>query len=347
MEEIPALQLICPEELPRSYDDLRQRMTAQVSSVLELYLSRPRAGSVEDSLCAVGESLRALGEREFPRAERGAPSEVADPDSHDQYCRILRVVDSESLHVFVGAVLRAYEELLEDAIKGGSSLMPEQGGALRASFECLLDLCGGSKAAAIAWAGKQYFELPRTGLLELNPLHRWIRGHHVFLVLIQGLIVALNCFESAHREGAKEDCFSALELATLLMNGSSAALHYAGDFPSDVYDETVRPTMMPPNVLPGMSGVLARDHCHLVKLLHSHRSLFKTLEPELKQPYHDFVAAFACAYDAHKVVCAHFRGGERPSLLNGNTGHSGVELLEELKATRTKGYGLAERAVKA
>jgi hypothetical protein len=161
----------------------------------------------------------------------------------------------------------------------------------------------------------------------------------VFLVLIQGLIVAMNCFVSAHAEDSLEDSFSALELATLLMDGSSAALHYAGDFPTTEYDETVRPTMMPPNVLPGMSGILARDHRHLIKLLQSQRTLFQIIEPNLRQRYQEFVTAFGRTYDAHKLVCSHFRGDERPSLLNGNAAESGVELLDELKSVRLRSLG--------
>jgi hypothetical protein len=178
-------------------------------------------------------------------------------------------------------------------------------------------------------------------------LRRWVQGHHVFLILIQGLIISLNCFESAFNDDAREESLNALELATALMDGSSAALHHAGDFPSVVYEETVRPTMMPPNVPPGMSGILARDHRHLIKLLHSQRPLYGALEPTLKQKYNEFVTAFGRAYDAHKLVCAHFRGGERPSLLNGEAEQSGVELLEELKRSRLKGFIPADRVAGA
>jgi len=337
MMEISALLLLSPEELPKSYRELHQRRTTEISSLRNF--SPPAGTSLEHVLREVRCSLSNLGKREFPPAEMRSACEAADSDSHDEYCRICRVEDPDTLYVFTRSILKAYEELLEDTVSGGSSLTQDQWIALRAAFECLLHVVAGSKSAAQVRAELQVFDNMPVDTVWCDPLSRWIRGHHVFLVLIQGLIVAINCFVSAHAEDSLEDAFSALELATLLMHGSSASLHYAGDFPTSDYDETVRPTMMPPNVPPGMSGILARDHRHLIKLLQSQRNLFHAIEPGLRKKYEEFVTAFGCTYDAHKLVCSHFRGDERPSLLNGNATESGVELLDDLKSVRLRSLG--------
>lgn len=347
MTEIPALVLLSPEELPKSYRDLQRRRTTEIAGLLQLDFPRSTGTSIEHVLREVSSSLSNLGERQFPTAQTPSACETADSHSHDEYCRIRRVEDPDTLYVFTASILKAYEELLEDAVSGGSSLTQKQWLALRAAFESLLHLVAGSKSAAQIRAELEVVHIKQVDTLWCDPLNRWIRGHHVFLVLIQGLIVAINCFVTAQAEDSPEDAFSALELATLLMDGSSASLHYAGDFPTSDYDETVRPSMMPPNVPPGMSGILAVDHRHLIKLLQSQRNLFRAIAPGLRQKYEEFVTAFGCTYDAHKLVCAHFRGDERPSLLNGNAAESGVELLDDLKSVRLRSLGHRTEIAKA
>jgi hypothetical protein len=202
----------------------------------------------------------------------------------------------------------------------------------------MLEYASGTQAASTGWESHAFPSFPWPALKESDRLQRWIRGHHVFLIIIQGLILSLNCFESAQLSHQAGTSASSLQLATLLMEGANAALHYAADFPAVDYDKSVRPTMMPPHVPAGMSGVLARDHRYLLQLLHGRRELFASLEPNLHREYQEFVAAFGGAYDAHKIVCAHFRGDERPSLLNTDAQQTGVELLEELKHSRINSF---------
>lgn len=347
MKDIPELLLIEPEELPKSYSDIRRRSSERISCALNHSGWQPSDASAEKILQAVGCSLKIIGDVSFPTIKTPTNNHVADSDSHDEYCRIKRVADSNTLHVITKATLCAYEALLKDALTGGSSLTPKQWADLHTAFRSLLHLIGQNEPVTKNWANQEIMNGSHSGLDKRGAIRRWIQGHHVFLILIQGLIISLNCFESAFNDGVLEEGLSALELATALMDGSSAALHHAGDFPPSVYNETVRPTMMPPNVLPGMSGILARDHRHLVKLLHSQHPLYATLESPLRQKYNEFVAAFGCAYEAHKLVCTHFGGGERPSLLNKNAQQSGVELLEELKYNRLKGFSQADRVARA
>jgi hypothetical protein len=347
MNDIPELLLIEPEELPRSYSDIRRRRSERISCALNHSQWQRSTASAEEILEAVGHSLTIIGEVSFPAVNIPSDKQVADSDSHDEYCRIKRVVDTDTLHVITKATLCAYEALLKDALTSGSSLTPKQWGDLHTAFRSLLQLIGQDEPVTKNWANQNSMNGLHSGVDQRGALRRWIQGHHVFLILIQGLIISLNCFESAFHDGVLEEGLSALEVATALMNGSSAALHHAGDFPPSIYNENVRPTMMPPNVLPGMSGILARDHRHLVKILHSQRPLYGTLEPPLKQKYNEFVAAFGGTYEAHKLVCAHFGGAERPSLLNENAQQSGVELLDELKHNRLRVFSHADRVARA
>src|ERR1044072_9876397 len=113
---IPALLLINPEDLPRSYSDIQRRRTEHIANVLNLHLSQPCATSIAHPQQAVVNTWRALGEREFPQEELHLPRELADPDSHDDYCCIVRVSDSDTLHVFVSAILKAYEKKINHNI---------------------------------------------------------------------------------------------------------------------------------------------------------------------------------------------------------------------------------------
>jgi len=249
---------------------------------------------------------------------------VADSTSHDEYCRIRRVHSSNAPATFIRAVSRGYSELIIGASRDGSSLGPQHWRVLHASFECLLGFATGHMGVAASWESDPYPEIAWPPSAVGDPLERWISGHHVFLVLIQGLIVSLNCFYSAASNDSETAACDCLDLATLLMHGSGAALHYTADFPRSDYDMMVRPTMMPPNVQEGMSGVLARDHRYFVQVLHSNRSLIDRLSGSLKDKYSEFARAFSGTYDSHKLVCAHFGGSERPSLLNAVGEQSGV-----------------------
>lgn len=78
-------------------------------------------------------------------------------------------------------------------------------------------------------------------------LQRWHAGHHVFFVLIQGIIVALTRFERALAAGNITAAREALRVASVLMVASAAAMRFAGMYSRTAYDDAVVPTMSPPN----------------------------------------------------------------------------------------------------
>jgi hypothetical protein len=333
------LSLAFPEDLPKSADAFRQHASDVARRALASRSWRPRPMSTDGLglLAAIRDTVDAWPRAESAPSAPRTPGATADPDAHDAYCRIERTKDA-GLHVLVGAILQSYEESLHDVLSGGSSLSSREWMALPYALESLLDyirrhVIDDGDAGDVPRLAVAYDDA-----VTADPLERWIVGHHVFLVLIQGLIVSLNCFQSTHAGHDAAGAEEALDLAAVLMNGASTALRCAGDFPRSSYDATVRPTMMPPHVPPGMSGVLARDHTHLVKTLHGQRASFAALEPPLSAAYERFAAAFAETYDCHKLVCAHFGGGERASLLNGDAPETGIEALEAMKQTRLKAF---------
>ena len=331
----PVLLLAMPEDLPRSYENIVELVDSRIAHAVSLSVHR-RVLPALSIHTRIGLLQASLPEREERKAERASSNGTADAGAHDDYCRIERVRTNNVAVTFIAAAIQAYKELIDEAASGGSTLDPAHWRALHASFECLLGFATGNSGAAVGWEELSFQETAwPAGELD-DPLERWIVGHHVFLVLIQGLIIAVQCFQSAAASGSEEASRQSLEMATLLMHGSSAALHHGGDIPPAIYDVAVRPSMIPPMAPEGMSGVLARDHRHLVQLLQSGRSLVKGLGPQLQCLYGRFIQAFGGAFEAHKLVCAHLGGNQRPSILMTGEELSGVELLEELKLSRLR-----------
>lgn len=96
-----------------------------------------------------------------------------------------------------------------------------------------------------------------------TPVLRWKVGHHLFHLLLSlmnsGSDEVIAAFNSSDWDTASS---SLLELATLL-DSSTATMHYASDFPRSSYEEIIRPSMEPPWMPPGFSGVFNQDHAIL------------------------------------------------------------------------------------
>jgi hypothetical protein len=335
----PVLSLLPPETLPHSYDEIRRQCTPEVYEALHLSLSGISTLSGIETLARIKAALRALPEPVQAKDFKQLNKPSADKDSHDEYCRIKRVYEDASLNIYIHAILRAYEEFVEDSISGSSSLTDRQWHQLRGAFDSVLRFLIGDLEIERLWQD----ELPEKSLWRheqpCDPLARWLRGHHVFLVLIQCVITSLNCFFNAYKTRELELSTFALDLTTKLFDGCSVALHFAGDFSPIVYEASVRPTMMPPQVPPGMSGVLARDHEYLVRLLRTQKQVFKTLDPVTKQQYMRLVSAFENTYESHKLVCSHFVGDEGPSLLNRDEqAEAAVDVLDKVKHIRLRSF---------
>lgn len=169
----------------------------------------------------------------------------------------------------------------------------------------------------------------------VNPLSRWRLGHHLFFVLIQGLILALRRFELAIAEDRRGEAVLHLESATSLLWASAIAMRFAGDFPEEDYNDQVRLTMTPPRVSDGFSGLLSHDHHAMLEILKRLRPVFAQPPADLGRSRDRFAAALNSAYQCHIFVCRRFAGDEAPSLrtAKGNA-RSAVEVLEKFRQSR-------------
>ncbi|MGW2367390.1 hypothetical protein ACWCZ5_17630 [Streptomyces sp. NPDC001667] len=97
-------------------------------------------------------------------------------------------------------------------------------------------------------------------------LRRWKLGHQLLHLLLTAMNTTLDGASLAGTEDASRHQL-AWEIKELrqLYDAATAAMEYAADFPAAVYQEVVRPTMEPPHMPPGFSGVFNRDHRAMVR----------------------------------------------------------------------------------
>lgn len=240
------------------------------------------------------------------------PAESVGNRDNDRVFDIVRV-DGDRPWLLLRSVLMGYEMLLDDANRCGTGLTPAQWAALRGGVAALLGYL--SEPDGVAIEGEYRVVSPRAGADPAAALRRWIRGHRLFMVLIQGLgLVAGELTDGLWRADVP-GAAAALDLAVALMHACESALRFASDFTPDEYEGVVRPTLMPPAAPDGLSGLHWRDHEHMIERFAALRQPLAELPAELAPLRARFRAAYSAVYDAHRLVCARFVGEDAASLL--------------------------------
>jgi hypothetical protein len=240
------------------------------------------------------------------------PTGSAGNRDNDRVFDIVRV-DGDRPWLLLRSVLLGYEMLLDDVVRCGTGLDQDQWAALRGGFAALLDyLCGpGPVAQAV-----EYHAVPaRADGDPVAALRRWVRGHRLFMVLIQGLVLVAGEVADGLRRDEAAAAEAALELAVVLMQACAAALRFASDFGPDEYEDVVRPTLMPPAAPEGLSGLHWRDHEHMLARFAALRQPLAAAPEEFAPLRARFRAAYSAVYDDHRLVCARFVGEDATSLL--------------------------------
>lgn len=174
-------------------------------------------------------------------------------------------------------------------------------------------------------------------MITLNELSqaksRWQSGHHLFFILVQGMILSLNKLEGYIENEELTLAGRELERLTQLLWGVSVTFKFAGDFGDEAYDQYVRQEMF--GYAEGFSGLWSHDHDFMIKtVLRRLKPLFKSPPDELQPAISKFQQAFAVMYDSHKYVCEKFEG-DAPSLLMGpDSQKSAGEMIDTFKRNR-------------
>ncbi len=257
-----------------------------------------------------------------------APADLA---THDRFFRIYRV-GGPPVAVFLHSMLRA-AALFHAEMAAEPAERRAYFGAVGAGFAALLAWLQGVPTAMLALE----VEPMPLGASNCDPMTRWILGHQIFAALTQGLIMALQGFETAIAIGDTASAQTALGLAADLLAASAMAFRFACDFPPEAYRDVVRPSMMPPHIREGFSGLLSDDHRTLVQVLSRLRPLMAAAEIRFPDAHARLTRALQRVYDDHVLICARFGGAEAPSLRGQTCSHlSGVVQLEQYRHARLR-----------
>jgi hypothetical protein len=252
---------------------------------------------------------------------------LADDAAHDRYFRVYRVSGRDG-DAFLRSILMALELFHGEMESVYGATAAQRFAAVSGGLTALLAFIAGLHLTAVRYVTPEPGELPSTAA----PMRRWVLGHQVFAVLTQGIIFALQEFESQRARGAH-----ALALAADLMTASATAFRFTADFPAPAYQDVVRPSMMSAEVGEGFSGLLSVDHRRLVSVLVRLRPLMAETAVAMAAEHQRLTAALNHVYGDHKFVCARFGGTEKPSLRCPNSSPlPGVEQLERYQQARTE-----------
>jgi hypothetical protein len=175
-------------------------------------------------------------------------------------------------------------------------------------------------------------------------VRRWLRGHHTFAALSQGLILSFDTLTEAQRAGDLGTMITATATAAEILVACAASLEFTGDLPAHHYNDIIRHAMAPPLLPAGFSGLHSRDHRQLVKGMKDARPALdglKTIAPDVQARV---PAALAEVYESHKAVCSAFVGADEKSLLmSSEMPPSSIEQLENFKRSRLRLIGAVSK----
>lgn len=178
----------------------------------------------------------------------------------------------------------------------------------------------------------------------LSPLEIWKKGHWVFLIFSQGLILSLNRFVTAMSNDQLDLAKIELETAAELMYASGAAMKLTGNFTREKYETEIRPTMIignPQSLVQSenLSGLMMWDHDYLINVICKQKLLpiMKNLPSRIEAEHKKFLLAYKWGLsDGHKSICAEFGGGEQGSLIDVSESSNAINKLKNFEKSRAK-----------
>jgi hypothetical protein len=347
------LFLLPPQDLLSSYS-LSQPVAIQVHQALTQF---EQALSLEESFQAtnINAALQQLAPVEFnPIPEdlcNNTNLKWQEVQEFDRYMEIQHVQAKEPAKLIVMSILTAYLGFLE--IGKGFGINPNKA-SVKAGFKTYTYLL------------KRLFNLEEFKLeydlinnhnstdydanvnLEPNispsPLQVWKKGHWVFLVFSQALILSLNRLVDAIGNDQLDRAKIELETATELMYASGSAMKLTGNFTREKYESEIRPTMITGNPQSlvqseNLSGLMMWDHDYLINVICKQKLLpiMKNLPSILEAEHENFVRAYQWGIsEGHKSICAEFGGCEIGSLISASESSAAIKILEKFEKSRLK-----------
>lgn len=98
---------------------------------------------------------------------------------------------------------------------------------------------------------------------DLVAVGRWILGHQTFHIQLVTMLSVIACCQKGLELDDRPLLVRSLEDLRTLFDASTANMIYTASFSPVLYEQVIRPTMMPPFLSPGFSGQLSQEH-HLL-----------------------------------------------------------------------------------
>lgn len=347
------LCLLPPQDLLSSYS-LSQPVAIQVHQTLAQF---QQALSLEESLQAntINVALQQLTPVEvIPLAKEfltGTNLKYQQVQEFDRYMEVQHVKAEAPAKLIVTSLLRAYLGFLE--ISAGLDFTHHKN-SVKSGFKTYALLL------IRAFGLEEYNLIDRIDNIQdlsnsdpslkietnptLSPLHVWKKGHWVFLVFSQALIISLERLVAAIGNDQLDQAKVDLETTTKLMYASGAAMKLTGNFTREKYESDIRPTMTIGNTQSlvqseNLSGLMMWDHDYLINVICKQKLLpiLKTLPSILAAEHENFVRAYQCGIsEGHKSICENFGGGEIGSLIAASESSAAIKTLEKFEKSRLK-----------
>jgi hypothetical protein len=258
----------------------------------------------------------------------------------DDYMQVVRVDASAPAAVWLRSVVEAQMGWLTLLTKANSDEIELRQVAL--GFQALHQLTARAMATEVLVSAPHPSLLTaRSSVFEAHELLGiWRKGHWIFFVLTQGLIIVFKRLALALRSNDVQSARIELAAATDLFWASGASMKLTGAFSNEQYHTQVRPTMtlgadqaLVKNT--SLSGAMTWDHHYLVNRVWREElmPLLGSLPDAVKDLYPEFLRAYREGLSTgHRAVCAKFGGETMGSLVAPN--HIATDLLDNIETTR-------------
>lgn len=258
----------------------------------------------------------------------------------DDYMHVVRVDASAPTAIWLRSMMEAQMAWLSLLAKANTEAVELERVAL--GFRAMHQLTARALATQVATVPPHpSLRMGQSSVFEAGELLEvWRKGHWIFFVLTQALIIAFKRLVLALKDGDEESAGIELTAATDLFWASGAAMKLAGAFSNAQYHSDVRPTMTlgADKALvktTSLSGAMTWDHHYLVNRVwrESLMPLLSALPLGVRALYPEFLRAYREGLSTgHRVVCAKFGGATMGSLVAPN--QIAVELLDNIEVTR-------------
>jgi len=104
---------------------------------------------------------------------------------------------------------------------------------------------------------------------------RWKLGHQLFHLHLAAMNTLLVDARAALDAARWPELVERLDRLRVLYDAATATMRYAADFSQDTYERLIRPSMAPPFLSPGFSGVLNLEHEQMLERFRVLRRRFK------------------------------------------------------------------------